>query len=188
MCLMAKRPEVDRFWEKVDKSADCWEWTAYKLQGYGRFGVGSGSDHRIVYAHRWAWESVSGPIPDGLTVDHLCRNRGCQNPDHMEVVTGAENTRRKPRPTHCPQGHEYTAENLIPRKDGAKQCRECNRLRCLARARAMGVLPKPVKTHCDNGHEFTPENTYIRTTGYRACRACGNQAQRDYQARKKAQA
>lgn len=180
--VLMRKSESERFWEKVDRSGKCWEWTAYKLNGYGRFGVGGAPKNggRIVYAHRWAWESVNGPIPNGMTVDHLCRNRGCQNPDHMELVSPAENTRRQPKPTRCPQGHEYSETNPVGR------CRDCNRERCIAYARAKGIGPRAPRTHCKHGHEFTPENTYVNPkTGQRFCRTCGRKATRQYLARKR---
>lgn len=136
-----RKSEAERFWSKVDKSGDCWEWTAYKLQGYGRFGVGGAPKNggRIVYAHRWSYEALVGPIPDGLQLDHLCRNRGCVNPDHLEPVTSRENTLRgeslwaiNAQKTHCPQGHEYTPENTYygGRTGNSRYCRECNRQMC----------------------------------------------------------
>lgn len=116
----------DRFWAKVDKSGDCWEWTAFLTpDGYGRFGL----DGAIVAAHRTAYELVVGPIPDGLQIDHLCRNRKCVNPDHLEPVTQLENARRGfwATKTHCKHGHEFTPENTYIRPTGARQCRTCNR-------------------------------------------------------------
>lgn len=198
---LMRKSEADRFWEKVDKSDDCWEWTAYRLNGYGRFGVGGARENggRIVFAHRWAYEHLVGPIPDGMHLDHLCRNPPCVNPDHLEPVTPKENSlrglspwARNARKTHCPQGHPYDDENTIYGGYTGKErrCRECNRLRCEARARAMGVVPKSEWTHCKNGHEWTPENTYWSNlkdgSTRRNCRKCTCDAQRRYQQRKKA--
>jgi hypothetical protein len=71
----------ERFWAKVYRGDDCWEWLAAKsTAGYGRFKVAGG----LVQAHRFAYEDIVGPIPDGLQLDHLCRNRACVNPDHLE--------------------------------------------------------------------------------------------------------
>lgn len=78
--------EEECFWIKVQKTSGCWNWQAAKNQGYGTF--------RGQRAHRWAYEKLVGPIPEGLTIDHLCRNRGCVNPSHMEPVTASENARR----------------------------------------------------------------------------------------------
>ena len=74
----------ERFWAKVDKTDDCWLWTANRTNaGYGHFWL----DRRMVLAHRFAYELLIGPIPDGLTLDHLCRVRACVNPAHLEAVT-----------------------------------------------------------------------------------------------------
>lgn len=140
VCIMAGRKKVsesDRFWEKVDKTGECWEWTAYRLKcGYGRFGVGGSAKNggRIVMAHRWAYENLVGPIPNGLQLDHLCRNRGCVNPEHLEPVTVRENLRRgegwsgrNARKTHCPKGHEYDEANTHRDSLGRRKCRRCDR-------------------------------------------------------------
>ena len=79
-----------RFWQKVDKSGDCWEWIGAVSSGYGHFQTDGGT----TTAHRVAYQLLVGPIPDGLHVDHLCRNTLCVNPDHLEPVTQAENNRR----------------------------------------------------------------------------------------------
>lgn len=87
-----------RFLQYVTKTDNCWIWTGIKhrTRRYGRFYVG-GRGGRFVQAHRWAYEHFVGPIPDGLTIDHLCMVRECVNPAHMEPVTQAENNRRSAR-------------------------------------------------------------------------------------------
>ncbi|WP_249139118.1 DNA (cytosine-5-)-methyltransferase [Actibacterium sp. MT2.3-13A] len=83
----------ERFWSKVEKTESCWDWTAaLNEKGYGIFW--SNDQDRSVRAHRFAYEQIDGEIPDGLELDHLCRNRKCVNPAHLEPVTGKENTRR----------------------------------------------------------------------------------------------
>jgi hypothetical protein len=87
-----------RFWAKVDREnhpGGCWIWLGGTCNGYGWFFVGSG--RRQVYAHRWAWEDANGEIPEGLEVDHLCRERRCVRPSHLDVVTSAENHGRSIR-------------------------------------------------------------------------------------------
>jgi hypothetical protein len=84
--------------------------------------------------HRLAYQLTMGQIPDGLVIDHLCRNRRCCNPAHMEPVTNGENVHRgngiyarNGRKTHCAKGHEFTPENTLRRKHG-RGCRECGRI------------------------------------------------------------
>lgn len=90
-----KTTASERFWAKVEKTSGCWYWRGAVAGRYGRFWVGSTrSDGRLLQAHRFAYELLIGPIPPELTIDHLCLNKLCVNPDHMEPVTGAENTRR----------------------------------------------------------------------------------------------
>lgn len=95
--MLGPRPRSleERFWPKVDKGGGggCWEWLAVKSEGYGK--LWSVAAHRMLYAHRVSYEMHFGrPIPADMTIDHLCRNRGCVNPLHMEVVSSAENTTR----------------------------------------------------------------------------------------------
>jgi hypothetical protein len=119
-------PMPERFWSKVNKNGPggCWIWTACKNEpGYGSIGF-SGKPKG---AHRVAYELVKGPIPDGLTLDHLCRNTSCVNPDHLEPVTRAENARRIPRATHCPKGHPYDEANTYTPPSGGRFCRACLR-------------------------------------------------------------
>ena len=136
----APRPVADRLWAKVRFGdwLDCWLWTAaLGADGYGRIGVGSALDgsRAVALVHRLAYEDLVGPIPDGLHIDHLCRVRACVNPLHLEPVTLAENNRRAQAaaipPAHCPNGHEYAAENT-GRRGTARFCRTCKRVAGLA--------------------------------------------------------
>jgi hypothetical protein len=93
-----------------------------------------------IQAHRYAYEERHGAIPPGMTLDHLCRNPSCVNPDHLEAVTHRTNVLRGNAPpaicarrTHCPQGHPYTEANTAYLKSGARRCRECHRLNEQAR-------------------------------------------------------
>ena len=103
---------TDRFWAKVVKTeTDCWEWTgALNSRGYGCVGIAG----KGYLTHRVAYEALVAPIPQGLTIDHLCRNKVCCNPAHLEPVTLAENVRRAAvLITHCPRGHELAGDNLL---------------------------------------------------------------------------
>lgn len=107
---------------------DCLVWTGNAPHGYGTFWL----DGRKVRAHRFSYERFVGPIPDGLELDHLCRNTRCVNPEHLEPVTRAENLRRahwpNSRKTHCKHGHEYTSENTYHWR-GHRVCRTCQKER-----------------------------------------------------------
>lgn len=106
----------------------CWEWLAARNEfGYGKVKTGN---RRTRLAHRVAFELLKGPIPDGLELDHLCRNRGCVNPAHLEPVTHHQNVLRGEvaNRTHCPHGHEYTPANTYHLR-GARYCRACKRRR-----------------------------------------------------------
>lgn len=121
----------------VEREGGCWEWGAYKsAAGYGRLTI-DGSPG--LYAHRVAYEELIGSIPEGLQLDHLCRNRACINPWHLEPVTPVVNTRRGEghgSETHCPQKHPYSGANLYIHVDKTGQrrrmCRTCNRQRAAA--------------------------------------------------------
>jgi hypothetical protein len=119
-----------RFWDKVSARGECWEWVASKFHaGYGKFRWNG----KATTAHKMAWTALVGPVPAGLELDHLCRNRGCCNPAHLEPVTHRENTLRgetlaalHASRTHCPSGHPYDVDNLRARKTG-RDCKTCHR-------------------------------------------------------------
>lgn len=79
-----------RFWDKVEKTETCWNWTSPTHQGYGRLQVGSGPRKRML-AHRFSWELANGPIPGEMFLDHICQNRACVNPEHLRPVTNKQN-------------------------------------------------------------------------------------------------
>ena len=128
---------LDAFWNRVAKAEPdtCWSWKGpTDPKGYGRLQVNGRWD----YAHRVGYELLVGPIPRGLTLDHLCRNRRCVNPRHLEPISNRENILRgysfsatNHRKTHCHRGHEFTPENTrIERQRGgrrSRRCRECAR-------------------------------------------------------------
>lgn len=132
-----------RFWMKVDQGTEeeCWEWNASLTPaGYGKIGL----NNKLLLAHRVSYEINVGPIPDGLTIDHLCRNRKCVNPSHLEPVSMEENLLRGESPpaknalkTHCPQGHAYEGDNIIWDKGRngkiGRKCRTCHYARTKAR-------------------------------------------------------
>ncbi|GHJ59171.1 hypothetical protein NOK12_16890 [Nocardioides sp. OK12] len=130
---------IDRFAQKVALTdAGCLVWLACtNSTGYGTFAGGAG---KTVMAHRWSYEHHVGPIPEGLHLDHLCRNRACVNPEHLEPVTVSANLLRSvevgksnARKTHCPSGHPYSADNVYlystPAKPINRLCRACRRAR-----------------------------------------------------------
>ena len=139
MLVLNKRQHIN-FWAKIDKSGICWEWTGSKNNGgYGLFGL----NYKMRSAHRVSYEIKWGKIPDGLVINHMCRNRGCVNPDHLEVVTQKVNVQKglagfktglKNRAkTHCPQNHEYTPDNLTKQNNNKRNCKACNNDRIRAR-------------------------------------------------------
>lgn len=111
--------------------SDCWEWNLYvSEEGYGTVS----HQGKMRKAHVVAYEAEVGAIPKGLILDHLCRNRKCINPRHLEPVTKRENTLRgvgptaiNSRRTHCINGHEFNEENTKVRKGKWRQCRQCER-------------------------------------------------------------
>ncbi len=132
------KPAPERFYAKVDFTPECWVWNgARQAGGYGRFMVSS-NPRVLVLAHRFAYEQIVGPIADDMTLDHLCRNTSCVNPEHLEVVTREENALRGSRNAAkdaCDYGHDFTPANtyIQPSRPTVRHCRECRRVRSAAR-------------------------------------------------------
>ena len=123
---MTKATAEERFWMKVEKTDSCWLWTsALSERGYAWFWA----DSRRFRAHRWIYELLIGPIPEGLEIDHTCCVRRCVNPAHLEPVTHQENIRRsipaRWAKTHCRRGHELTPENTYDYKGRQRFCKTC---------------------------------------------------------------
>lgn len=120
-----------RMQRRITADGDCWLWDRVAWNGYGVSVYWRGKRHP---AHRSVYLAVHGAIPDGFDLDHLCRNRRCVRPDHLEPVTRAENLSRSgqvgkwnARKTHCPQGHEFTSENTYADSRGWRGCVTCRK-------------------------------------------------------------
>lgn len=146
--------QIDTFWLSVEEGPNgCWEWVSPNRVkfGYGRFHLAGVQ----VMAHRVSWTILRGPIPQNQTLDHLCRNPRCVNPDHLEIVSNKENilrgnspTAMNARKTHCKQGHEFTPENTrwYTKNNGkyhGRRCKECYRTRRSAKKAWRSGKHKP---------------------------------------------
>ena len=120
-----------RFFAKVKPAAGgCLEWTAAKTQGYGSFGIGGSGN--TMSAHRWIWQRLNGPIPSGLELDHICRNRACVYVRHLRLVTHRQNVlcgegiaARNAAKKKCKNGHPLSGGNLYLYPRGGRACRTC---------------------------------------------------------------
>lgn len=123
-----------RFWDKVLFTTDCWEWQrGLDKDGYGQLTINT----KKIKPHRFSYELYKGKIPEGLEIDHLCRNRKCVNPNHLELVTHQENIKRGDKTnlglynkvkTHCKRGHEFNKENSYFYKT-QRMCKICLTIR-----------------------------------------------------------
>lgn len=133
------RPGKQRYWARTEMPSgeniceQCWKWIGYinPSTGYGQITV-NGQSH---VAYRFGYEMLFGTVPEGLELDHLCRNRWCVNPHHLEPVTRQVNSHRgesfcgrNARKAHCPQGHPYTPENTYFCPKGRRECRTCRQV------------------------------------------------------------
>jgi hypothetical protein len=177
------RERFDKHWQ-LDPESRCHLWTASTSWGYGYFWV----ERRQVRAHRWIAAQTWGPIPEEMVVDHLCRNRGCVNVEHLEVVTQQVNTRRRSDATHgpiergCVHGHPASEMVLYPYDYAtARRCRICGRARAEAQRRSQGMVvrvPLAERESCANGHPVTPDSIRVGTNGYAYCKSCKAEKER----------
>lgn len=142
--VVKKNDEID-IWAQVFVTDGCWHWLGVLKNGYGVVNWNS----RMWRAHRLVYELRIGAIPAGLQLDHLCRNRSCVNPAHLEPVTNRENvlrgdgvTARNSKKTHCKHGHALAGNNVEARHGGGRECRECH----LQRNRVCASLEAPPVT------------------------------------------
>jgi HNH endonuclease len=152
MGRVATKP-IERFLKYFVKSAGCWEWQGgLGHNGYGQFYDGK----RTVRAHRYSHEYFKGLIPIGFQIDHLCRNKRCINPDHLEAVTQLVNIRRQKGhptiPNACCNGHIYTPENTRITAKNHRRCRACNCIHQMNFKRRHNLLKKQYETKTITHH------------------------------------
>lgn len=188
------RAEEERFWFYVDQKevAECWVWLgALDIGGYGVFNLNEQNGGGQVKAHRYAYRTMRGEIPEKIDgknaeLDHRCRIRPCVNPWHLQVVTQRGNTligvgfaAENAKKTHCPNGHPYAGDNLMITSEVARVCRKCTNQRNADRQATDEFLEKrrekyepstgvrgkgayqKQRTHCANGHPYEGGNLII---------------------------
>ena len=148
--------ETHRLWSKIDRRSDneCWLWLASLTKGYGQCVI----RRKRWIAHRAIYTLLRGPIPKGKTLDHLCMNKLCVNPAHLEIVDAQENVRRYYRSkTHCSRGHSF--EDAYRHTGGRRKCRHC-------------ANERRRKRLCPAGHPYDMNNTVLDSIGRPMCKAC----------------
>lgn len=188
----------------IDLNQPCWPWYGHiSTGGYGKLR----KNKKTFIAHRFLFETLKKPIPEGLEIDHVCRNRACVNPAHLEPVTRHENVRRGISPAAnnlrkkaCIHGHPFDEKNTIRRRNGNRYCKTCSNEWNAGKRERYGLPPKrppasvarrahvnpnTVKTHCKYGHPFTEENCYIYPNGNRQCLTCKRRYLREAQRKQK---
>lgn len=203
----ARATAEEVFWSRVDKDGPlpvrrpelgpCWVWTnALDDNGYGSITING----QRFYAHRYSYALLVEPIPDGLQIDHLCRNRACVRPDHLDPTTNRENTIRGDAPRLASErgravkkckryGHPFDEENTYWH-NGRRHCKACARIRREARdarekaerhARGLKKSRATIPGMCSRDlHLMEGDNVYLGPDGRTRCRACHRDDQRKY--------
>lgn len=171
---------------KIEPQGDCWAWVAYKNKsGYGRVRLFG----RLTLAHRAVYVLLVGPIPEGLTLDHLCRNPPCVNPAHLEPVTMRINALRGVGPTainaakvFCIRGHRLVRGT---RQRICKICADAAHKALYERAAGQG--PRSPRRACNRGHAFDAGNTIVHH-GRQLCRTCARERMKRFKENRRAKA
>jgi hypothetical protein len=179
--------QMGNFLDRIspEPTSGCWLWIGtvnQKEYGTFRIGLGRRGHVQLFLAHRLSYVLFKGEIPEGLSLDHLCRVHCCINPDHLEPVTSAVNTLRgqtitafNVAKTVCNSGHLLSGDNLIIRPGGNRDCRACHRAACLRyldRTQPGRREHNGKKTHCVRGHELSGANLAPDALGRRICWEC----------------
>lgn len=135
---------IDGIWSRVDRRSgdQCWPWKlSLGNHGYGQIGWWVNGRTAGTTAHRVVWMAANGPIPDAMTIDHLCRNRPCCNPAHLRLLPNVENAKLNGPAVRdcCERGHHYESGTFSVNRQGWRVCLICKRLR------RRGELPELVR-------------------------------------------
>jgi len=148
----------------------CWQWIRFTSKvGYGRITV----NKKSYLVHQYSYVIHNGTIPKGHYIHHLCHNKSCVNPKHLQAVTAKQHfvkhgsgiAEMHRKITHCPAGHKYTKESTGYNNGTCRYCKICVRKRDSIRQKAK-------KTCCVNGHKYTPETVRYKADGRRVCKIC----------------